>query len=54
MELINYSVKVPQLDGMTEKQRNRAIEDYMRESNRQLRMIFEQIQKEGKTDGDKT
>ena len=43
MDKILYNVPVPRLDGMTETQRNRALEDYMRESQRQLRMIHEQM-----------
>lgn len=40
MEQILYKVPVPRLAGLTEEQRCREIEDYMRESQRQLRMIL--------------
>lgn len=40
MDQILYKVPVPQLASMTEEQRCKAIEDYMRESQRQLRMIL--------------
>ena len=43
---IRYNVPVPRLDGLTEAQRNRALEDYMRESNRQMEIILTQIQEE--------
>ena len=43
MEQIRYKVPVPRLEDMTDPQRNRALEDYMRESQRQLRMIFDRM-----------
>ena len=43
MDQILYKVPVPLLAEMTEEQRNRAIEEYMRESQRQLRMIFDAL-----------
>ncbi len=46
MERIEYYVQVPNLSGMTEQERARATETYMRESQRQLRIILDQIEKE--------
>ena len=46
MGRIDYHVPVPRLTGMTEEQRNRAIENYMRESQRQLRIILTALDKE--------
>lgn len=43
METILYNVPVPELDRMDEHSRNRATEDYMRESNRQIRLLTEQL-----------
>lgn len=40
MDQILYKVRVPRLTDLTDEQRNKAIEDYMRESQRQLRMIL--------------
>ena len=43
---VKYDVKVPALTGMKEPERSRAIEDYMRENGRVLRLIFRQLQEE--------
>lgn len=43
MEQILYKVPVPQLAGMDEAGMRRAVEAYMRESQRQMRMIFEAL-----------
>lgn len=41
MERIEYYVQVPNLSGMTEQERARATETYMRESQKQLRMVLQ-------------
>jgi len=51
MERIEYYVQVPNLSGMTEQERARATETYMRESQRQLRIILDQIEKELSNNG---
>ena len=51
MRAIKYDVKIPRLSKMKEEERLRAIEDYMRESQRQLRIILNQLQREDKQDG---
>ena len=50
MQKIEYRVEIPHLTGMTEEERAKRIEDYMRESQRQLRMIISQIE-EAQKDG---
>lgn len=43
METIRYDVKPPELLGKTEEQQARAVDDYVRESNRQIGIILRQI-----------
>ena len=49
MARIKYRVPVPRLRGMRQEQKDKAIEDYMRESQRQLRMIFDALDNDNKT-----
>ena len=60
---INYNVPIPRLQGMTEEQRAKALENYMREQTRQIRLILtrlsdmvrnieETVKKEAQTDGE--
>jgi len=39
-----YAPKIPQLRGLTEEERTKALEEYMRENARVLRQIFAQIE----------
>lgn len=42
-EPITYNVQVPKLRGMSEEKRAQALEDYIRENNRQIRIILNQL-----------
>ena len=39
-----YNPKIPSLKGLTDEERDRALEEYMRESARSLRTIFAQVE----------
>ena len=42
-EPIEYNVPVPKLRGMSDEKRAQALEDYIRENSRQLRMILNRL-----------
>lgn len=47
---IIYNPKIPRLESMTEREKDRALEEYMRESERQINIIIGQLSKEDHTD----